>query len=225
MSLKWLFTSVVICFSISLCAQVEDSVWVVTGKQYIGEGFKRWKAEVILDARRTVVGRDDARLFGLRFGVEHKRVHRWGFGLYGLDSDIVRNDLPGVEGNVETAIFQFGYASTYYERVLFFHPRWEWSAAIHLGRGSIATRYKLHDEKEFVELDRIDVKPLEISTSGYFNPTWWVSVGGGIGYRHMRDTPPEVRSAYNGMIYIVKLKMKFGKLVRGIFNKEVKDEY
>ena len=225
MSSKWLFTFLLICFSVSFSAQVEDSVWVVTGKRYLGKGFKNWKPEVILDARRTVVGNEGARLFGLRIGVEHKRVNRWGLGLFGLDEPIIRSEIIDVDADVERAAYQFSYVSSYYERVLFLHPRWEWSAALHLGAGTISASYKLFHEEEIQNIDPISVKPIEISTSGYFNPIWWVSLGGGIGYRYMRETPPTLQTAYNGAIYIVKLKVKFGKMARAIFNKEVKDEY
>ena len=225
MSLKWFLTALIICISVGLSAQVDDSVWGVSGKRYLGDGFKNWKPELILDGRRTIVGEESARLFGLRLGVEHKRVHRWGLGLYGLDAPIVRTDLPAVEGEVEKVIFQFNYVSTYYERVLYFNRKWEWSAAAHLGSGNITTDYKLVDEESFLSLEPIVVKPIELSTSGYFNPTWWASVGGGVGYRFMNETPPEIKQAYNGFIYIFKIKIKFGKMVRSIFNKEVKDEY
>lgn len=225
MSIKWLFATVFSIMFFSLSAQVEDSVWVVTGKRYLGEGFKNWKPEVIFDGRRTVVLNDAVRLGGLRLGVEHKRVHRWGIGFYGLNNPIVRTELSEVNAKVDTAVFQFGYVSTYYERVLWFHPRWEWSAAIHLGAGTIETSYKLVGQEDYQTLEPLVVRPIELSTSGYFNPTWWASVGGGVGYRYMNETPPEVQRAYNGFIYIVKVKIKFGKIVRRIFNAEVKNEY
>jgi hypothetical protein len=221
------FTAFLFCLFVSELAvgQVNDSVWVVGGNRYLGEGFKRWRPELIFDGRRTFVGGNASRLGGLRVGMEHKRVHRMGVALYGLDNAIVSTNFILEGEDVEYATYQFSYLTLFYERVLWFHPKWEWSAAVHLGTGQIDTQYKLLHEDEFRTLTPITVKPFELSTSGYYNITWWLSAGGGMGYRYMRRTPPEVKSTYNGLIYIVKVKVKFGKLVKSIFNRDVKNEY
>jgi hypothetical protein len=69
------------------------------------------------------------------------------------------------------------------------------------------------------------VKPVEFSGSGYYNITYWLSVGGGLGYRFMRRTPSEVREIYDGPVIIAKVKVKFMKLIRSAWNNDVRYEY
>jgi hypothetical protein len=212
-------------FGIQGTAQLQDTVWIVTGDRYLGDGFKKWRFEMILDARTTFVAGENAKLGGLRLGMEYRRVHRFGLGLYGLNNTLGSRTLSQIDENVDSALFSFSYLSIYYERVFYFHPKWELSSTIHLGSGEINVSYSLVGEDQFQNLEPINVRPLEISTSAYYNFTWWLSSGVGFGYRHMRKAPQEVRDIYNSPIYLVKLKIRFGKIVRRLFNEEVKDEY
>lgn len=148
-----------------------------------------------------------------------------GFGLYGLSDPIVRSELSLVDDAVEEAHFSFSYLSTYYERVLFFNKRWEVSVTGHAGLGSIQTKYRKKGDSEFTELAAIPVSPMEFSTSTYFNVTWWLSAGVGAGYRFMTRVPKEVAKTYNNPIFIFKVKLRFGKIVRSMINEDVKNEY
>lgn len=181
--------------------------------------------DLVLDARTTFVGGQSSRLGGLRLGAEYRRVHRFGIGIYGLNNQLGRETLSTIDANVDSALFSFNYLSLYYERVLFFHPKWEWSAAVHAGSGDIKVSYSLEGEEDFQELEPISVRPLELSTSGYYHISWWLSVGTGVGYRYMRKAPDEVKSIYNSSIYLIKLKIRFGRIVKSFWNKDVKDEY
>ncbi|MCB0762891.1 MAG: hypothetical protein KDC12_15295 [Flavobacteriales bacterium] len=206
-------------------AQKVDSVWVVGGHRPLPLPNKLIRTEFLLDGRYTNAYGDDVRLLGFRTGIEIKRVHRMGFGLYTLTSPIVKYSYGDVEGEVDVAHFTFSYISTYYERVLFFNKRWEWVATGHAGRGSIRASYSVAGKEEFVEAPPVPVSPLELSTSLYFHPTWWLSVGAGGGYRYMTRTPREVRSTYNSPVVLFRVKLRFVKIVRRMFNENVKYEY
>ena len=80
-------------------------------------------------------------------------------------------------------------------------------------------------ESDVVFDERISVRPVEWSTSGLYHVNWWISDGGGIGYRHVTQALAEIRQAYQGWIYVVKLRIKFAKLVRSIWDQSVRDEY
>ncbi|NNE55630.1 MAG: hypothetical protein HKN32_06395, partial [Flavobacteriales bacterium] len=99
------------------------------------------------------------------------------------------------------------------------------NAAVHLGNGNINATILNLPIDDPRRNRTITVRPFELSTSGYYHVTWWLSAGGGVGYRYMRKTPPEARQAYNGFIYIAKLKIRFGKIVKSWFNEDVKNEY
>jgi hypothetical protein len=200
-------------------------VWIFGGYHQLGENTKKWKTDFVLDARQTAIGDQKARIGGIRLGIERRRIYRFGIGLYGFSNTVHSPAISGVEGQIESAEYEFSYLAGFYERVLYFNRKWEVSATVHLGLGSIQTKYKLVGDEQFTILDPISVRPMEISSSAYFNLTWWLSVGGGLGMRYMRESPPEVQDVYNGLLYMAKVKLKFGKIVRSFFNKSVKDEY
>lgn len=209
----------------NLSAQYRDTVWTIKGQTVLDERFKKWKPDFVIDARTSTVDSRRARILGFRLGAEYKRVHRFGLGVYGVSTDVPSNRFEQIGPNVDSASFTLEYTSLFYERVLLLHRKWEWSAAVHAGIGEVKVDYLLQDDPDIYNLSPITVRPTELSTSGYYNITWWLSAGGGIGWRFMRKSPPEIREAYNGGIYIAKVKIKFAKLVRRIWDKSVCDEY
>jgi hypothetical protein len=221
----FIFLFFVLYCGVTIQGQTQDSVWVIGGHKTLSSTYKLIRPEVIFDGRYTSALGDRVKMFGLRTGIELKRVHRMGFGLYGLSDPIVRSELSLVDDAVEESEFSFSYLSTFYERVLFFNRRWEVSVVGHVGLGSIRAKYRKQGETEFTEVPAISVRPIEVSSSAYYNITWWLSTGVGAGYRFMTRVPSEVASTYNSPIFIFKVKLRFGKIVRQMFNEEVKNEY
>lgn len=202
-----------------------DTVQLVTGPKLLASPFKKWRLDFTLDARQTIIGDQAAKLGGLRIGMEYRRIHRFGLGFFGLSEGVETKALSVINSNITIAQLNLNYSSLYYERILFFNRRWEWSVAAHIGNGTITGRYQLKDKKDWIDIQPIPVKPLEFSTSMYYNMNWWISVGTGIGYRHMRQSPAEARNIYNAPILVFKLKLKFGKLIKGLVNRDVRDLY
>jgi hypothetical protein len=205
--------------------ETPDTVWIVTGKKELNNGFQKQKLDFVIDARTTLISNQAVQMGGFRIGVEYRRVHRFGIGVYGLGDGVNLTSLSEIDTSISQAVMNLSYATLYYERVLFFHPKWEWSATIHLGKGNISGSYRRSGNDTWFKLADREVKPFEISTTGYYHLTWWCSLGAGIGYRYMRSTPVEVRPVYNAPIAIARVRIKFGKLVKSIWNKDAKFEY
>ncbi len=203
----------------------QDTVRLITGKMALDHHFKKWKLDFIFDARQTLISNTRARLGGLRLGVEHRRVHRFGVAVFAFDDPVSVSSLREVNPDVDTAVFTMSYGSFFYERVYYFSRKWELSAAIHLGDGTISGKYRIRGAENFVDYPEQRVRPIEFSTSGYYNITWWLSAGGGIGYRLMPNAPREVRPIYNAPVLLFKVKLRFFKLLRRIGNPEVVNEY
>jgi hypothetical protein len=202
-----------------------DTVWIVTGKRPLDALFQKQKLDFVLDARQTLISNKQARLAGLRVGVEYRRVHRFGFGFYGFGDGVQLNSLNELDTTIVDAVLNLSYVSAYYERVLFFNRKWEWSATVHVGRGEITGFYRRADESTFVVYPKQTVRPFELSTTGYYHLTWWCSLGVGVGYRFMRSTPDEIRPVYNAPVAIARVRIKMGKLVKSIWDKDAKNEY
>jgi hypothetical protein len=202
-----------------------DTVWIVSGKKPLDALFQKQKLDFVLDARQTLISNTQARIAGLRLGIEYRRVHRFGFGFYGLGDGVRLNSLTEVDSSIIDATLNLSYVSMYYERVLFFSKKWEWSATLHIGRGEITGIYRRAGDNVFLTLPKQEVRPFEFSTTGYYHITWWCSFGAGIGYRVMRSTPAEIRPVYNAPVAIARVRIKLGKLVKSLWDENAKKEY
>jgi hypothetical protein len=212
-------------FSANRNSNYQDTVWIITGKRELGSNFQKQRLDFSIDARQTLISNTTARMTGLRLGVEYRRVHRFGIGAYGFGDGIYMKSLRELDTNISEAVLNLSYLSLYYERVLFFNKKWEWSATAHIGRGQITGSFRTSPDSTWSNFPTRDVKPFEISTTGYYHLTWWCSVGAGIGYRYMRSTPIEVRPIYNAPVAIARVRIKFGKLIKSIWDKDTKNEY
>lgn len=210
---------------LSLFAQPDRSVWIVGGKKYLGDGFKKWKVDFVFDGRNSFVDGAPVPVGGLRMGLEYLRVHRFGIGFYNLADPIERPAFLDDDLDVGPINMNFRYSSLYYERVLFFNPKWEVSATGHLGSGVITVNAYDLKEDTWEFYDNIEVSPIELSTSTYYHLTWWFSLGGGVGYRWMLNTPDAIQPTYESTVYLAKAKVRLGKMLRAAFNKDVKNEY
>lgn len=200
-------------------------MWLINGRKTLSAPFKKWKPEFQLDGRRTLLPQRNTQIAGVRLGVEFKRVHRFGIGVFSWSSDLETSGITFPEENIVASNYNFEYVSLYYERVLLFNRKWEVASTIHFGNGSITRSYLKAGDSNFSSAPDIEIRPLELSASAYYNITWWLSAGGGFGYRFMRDAPDEIKESFNAPVYIIKLKIRLGRLVKSIWKPEVKDEY
>jgi len=181
------------------------------------------KPEFILDGRLTLVSNEGARLGGLRLGVEMNRVNRFGIGFYSFSNGVQTESLNEISPNIVSANLELNYASVYYERVILFTKKYEWSSTLHLGVGNVSGSYtylngSIGNYNEPMQLT-------EISTTLFRHFTYFMSVGGGIGYRQTRNAPEELLPIYNAPVFIVKLRIQPIKMVRGIWNKDIRKRY
>lgn len=203
----------------------QQEVWILGGKRSVPPPYKRWKPELVFDARNSWIDQQQVKLGGIRLGMEFRRVHRFGVGVYGLNNPLVSNELEAFPDGIEEVQYQFNYASIFYERVLYFNPKWEVNTALHLGTGNIDVFARNKGESDWYAYRNIDVRPVEGSVTAYYHLTWWMSLGGGVGYRYIRKAPDEVKDAYNNTVYVARLKIRIGRLVKSIWNKDAKNEY
>jgi hypothetical protein len=201
-----------------------DTVWTVKGQTLLDKRYKRWKMDFAFDARQTLVSSTAARIIGVRVGLEHRRVHRFGIGVYALDDEQVVSTLREVDERIEDATLNISYASLFYERVMYFSKRWEWSLTGHLGRGQITGRYRIPGELVNYEYSQ-DISLMEGSTTLYYHIFYFMSLGTGLGYRYVTGAPDELQPVYNAPVAIARLRIRLIKMTVGIFNKDVRTAY
>lgn len=181
------------------------------------------KPELILDGRITLISNSEAKLGGIRAGIEIDRVNRLGVGFYSFSSGVQTNSLKEISSDIILANLELNYSSFYYERVFLFSKKYEWSSTIHLGSGNVSGTYlyangSIGRYKEPIQLT-------EISTTLYRHLTYFISIGGGFGYRQTRNAPDELLHVYNAPIFIFKLRIQPFKAFRGIWNKDIRKRY
>jgi len=181
------------------------------------------KPELILDGRLTLVSNEGARLGGFRLGVEINRVNRFGMGFYSFSNGVHTESLNEISPNIVSADLELNYASIYYERVILFTKKFEWSSTLHLGYGNVSGSYAY--SSGITENYDEPVQLSELSTTFYRHLTYFMSVGGGIGYRQTRNAPDELLPIYNSPVIIIKLRIQPFKALRGIWNKDIRNRY
>jgi hypothetical protein len=208
-----------------LSAQYNDRVWTLQGYKNLRKPFKKWRADLQFDGRVSTAQNQGVRIGGAKLGLEYRRVHRFGIGVYGLSSNIVVDQFEDIISPHKDVTYSFSYLTMYYERVLLFTRKLELSTTFHLGAGNAEVSYtdlKTNDVEIYADYR---LNPVEASFTGYFHLTYWISVGGGYGYRHILGDNADLRRDYSSDLYILKARIRLLKLARSAFNKDVKNEY
>ncbi len=181
------------------------------------------KPELILDGRRTLISEQGARLGGFRVGIEMNRVNRFGFGFYSFSKSVRTTTLNEISSNIISADLELNYASIYYERVLLFTKKYEWSSTLHFGVGNVSGSYTYADGS--IGNYEEPLQLTELSTTLFRHLTYFMSIGAGIGYRQTRNAPEELLPIYNAPVFLVKFRFQPIKAVRGIWNKDIRKRY
>ena len=181
------------------------------------------KPELILDGRLTLISSEGARLGGFRLGIEMNRVNRFGIGYYSFSNGVHTESLNEISPNIVSADLELNYASVYYERVLLFTKKYEWSSTLHLGLGNVSGSYAFENGTN--EYYDEPVQLAELSTTFFRHLAYYMSLGGGIGFRQTINAPNELYPIYNSPVLIIKLRIQPIKGLRGIWNKDIRKRY
>ncbi len=211
--------------SLSATAQLDEEVWLVNGSKHLGDGFNKWKLDVAFDGRNSFSENRTVRVGGFRLGAEYKRIHRFGLGFYDLSAPVRKERYTTPDTSFSPASLTLSYRSFYYERVLYFDPKWELSGTAHLGVGDVLVNRPNPISGRFEEYESVEVNPIELSASAYHHLTWWLSAGLGLGHRWMLNTPETMVPLYNSTVFIAKVKLRLGKAFRSIWDDGAKYEY
>lgn len=200
----------VVCLTSSpATAQLRDSL-----RSYFSH---RPKVIAGFDTRRSFLFSADARIFGLRGGLEFGRKIRLGMGYYALSSPFYRTIIDDAAGG-DTLYpkFDLKYFSPYAEYVLFQDKRWEFSTPVQLGFGSISLR----DTLTGLPISRQGISLFELSIVGHYKFFSWIGLGAGIGYRQILTRDAIIEESLSAPIYSLKIKIFLGVIYRAVFPKK-----
>ena len=225
--MKWLF-SISFCL-LAFFAEAQfgqgDSVMLVNGPRKLEPYQNKLKPDFSLDARRTLFQKKWVAVMGLKAGVEYRRIHRFGIGVYFLNTRVFDRqfDFDLIADKVE---YEFRYSTIYYERALFFNQKWEAGATLHLGGGNIRVFYQNpENSNERLEIKPVEFSAIELSTYGEYHILYWLGVGAGLGYRQILGVSKDLRKEFSSPIFVVNVQLKLTKLARSFYDENVKNEY
>lgn len=181
-------------------------------------GPKKWKPVIGLDARRSFFRGRPVKINGFRLGVQYRGVHRFGLGFYGLDRNVVFTDVPVDQpGATDTSrvVFNAGFGSLFYERVIYKTKKWEFSLPTEFLFGNI-TGYYEDSLGKFLPLPAVPFSGLAAGLQVKYNILTWLAPRASIGYRMLFNTTPEVRSSFNRAYYSFGLSIMIGELYHAV---------
>lgn len=193
---------------------IRQDPWLNPKKISIQAGF---------DSRNSFFAGRGVRLFGIRAGIQHYYKFRTGLGIYGFREPVymrdVRIDKPDASAE-QISQFNLSFLALYFDKIIYKTRRWELSAPIYLGAGTLNAYYK-DTSNIFVPWHELPFTSLEFTAEGSYRPIRWFSIGVGVGYRWIFRGEAELKRAFNSPIYAFRFSILFGELYRMIFKEKI----
>lgn len=180
-----------------------------------------------LDANRSFVHKNMTKFLGLRVGVELKKKHRFGIGLYGMQDPIIltrKLDEEKYPNSNDSVYFNFGYSSLFYEYVWYRTKRWELSSPFNFGGGEVDLNYRDTLLNKRVPIYKGNINVLVGSGAVEFKLTRWLALGAGAGYRFVFSRDENLREGLNAPIYVYRVKLLMGEILKMWFKKDYVNE-
>lgn len=167
------------------------------------------KLVVKLDSRNSFITTKNARIFGIKAGLEFDETFEVGLGYYWLFSRImedipVQNATDGID--VFPARLKYRYLAVYMEYVFYRKDNFEFSAPFQIGAGNSFYKYR----NELGKRRKEDFGPalsIEPGAEANYEILPWLSFGLGIGYRIMLINNPNIDERFSAPIYVIKLNI------------------
>ncbi|MCB0397838.1 MAG: hypothetical protein KDD36_14395 [Flavobacteriales bacterium] len=172
------------------------------------------------DTRRSFLFASDAKIFGMKAGLEFGKKIRMGAGIYSLASPFYReviDEHPNGTADTSQARFRLTYFSPYVEYVLLQDKHWEFSMPLQLGFGKVS----LKDTATGVTLRDQGINLFELSIVGHYKFWSWIGIGSGIGYRQVLTRNRVIEESLSAPVYSLKIKIFLGPIYRAVFPKPV----
>ncbi len=218
----------ILCFCLPMICVAQfgqsDTVMLINGPRKLEPYQNKLKPDIGFDARRTFLDRTWVAVGGIKLGVDYRRIHRIGVGVYFINNRLFSRefdfDIPS-----ELVEYEFGYSALYYNRVLFFNPKWDIAANVQLGGGKVGVWYNPDGLNNRVLHTELPFSTAELAIYADYNILFWLGVGAGVGYRGVAGLKNDVNQSFSGPVVVFNVQLKLFKLARSFFDSNVKYEY
>jgi len=178
--------------------------------------------DVKFDSRFSFIRGTDFRTSGFKIGVSFNRKFKTGLGYNQLiihaKSTIHSEDIKF------DAELKYIYFSPYFEYVYHTSKRWEFNLSSQIGIGRAHYQYFNPTTQKAVRTRYSAVISYEPAMLIDYKIIRWFGIGTGVGYRLVLYKNSGIEEKISSPVYIVKLKIYLGEIVRTITGKEIQAE-
>lgn len=178
--------------------------------------------DVKFDSRFSFIRGVDFRTSGFKIGVSFNRKFKTGLGYNQLIIP-AKSTIESEERKFDAEL-KYIYFSPYFEYVYHSSKRWEFNLSSQIGIGRAHYQYFNPTTEKAVRTRYSNVISYEPAMLIDYKIIRWVGIGTGVGYRLVLYKNNGIEEKITSPVYIVKLKIYLGEIVRTITGKEIQAE-
>lgn len=178
--------------------------------------------DVKFDSRFSFIRGNDFRTSGFKIGISFNRKFKTGLGYNQLI--IPTRSTIQTEDRKFDAELKYIYFSPYFEYVYHSSKRWEFNLSSQIGIGRAHYQYFNPTTQKAIRTRYSAVISYEPAMLIDYKIIRWVGIGTGVGYRLVLYKNSGIEEKISSPVYIVKLKIYLGEIVRTITGKEIPAE-
>ncbi|MDF1674222.1 MAG: hypothetical protein P1U44_00790 [Vicingaceae bacterium] len=179
------------------------------------------KFEFKFDSRFSFLRNTEVKTTGIKIGLSFKRKFNVGLGINQL---LIHSESEIIEQNDTIPVnLNYGYFSPYFEYVYFSSKKWEFNLSTQIGIGEASFEYTNAEGKKS-KTDKTTLISYEPAMLIDYKIIKWFGIGTGVGYRLILFKNGNIKENFSSPVYVVKLKVYLGAIVRSITGKEIPAE-
>jgi hypothetical protein len=174
-----------------------------TSSYYSQEVPKKWKFAFQLDNRFSSIRDRNVTVFGLKVGLQYKKLTRIGIGSSFIVNPVYIDYFNKKLKTEETNKISFWYFSVFNDWILFKNKKWECFATEQIGFGR--PNFTKEINNDIVSDINVNLYVNEISGQVNYKFTKWIGLGAGVGYRNLLNKKSALNTTFDAPIYIAKI--------------------
>jgi len=170
---------------------------------YSQEAPKKWKFAFQLDNRFSSIRGKEITVFGLKVGLQYKKLTRFGVGSSFIVNPVYIDYFNKKRNTEETNKISFWYFSVFNDWILFKNNKWECFVTEQIGFGR--PNFTKEINNDIVSDFNVNLYVNEISGQVNYKLTKWIGLGAGVGYRSLLNKKSVLNTTFDAPIYVAKI--------------------
>lgn len=180
------------------------------------------KLDIKLDTRFSFIASSDIRTTGAKIGLSFNQQFKTGLGYNQLITPS-RSFIKKENKDVKVEL-TYEYLSPYIEYIYYNSKRWEFNISMQFGFGRAYYQFIDSDSGQKQKTNQSFIWSYEPSMLIDYKIVRWFGIGTGVGYRLVLYKNKNITEQLTSPVYIFKLKIYLGEIVRTLTGKEIQAE-